>query len=81
MRNVNVMEGINFKDNRKRILEEDKKRYKKAKRNDIKADIEFILIAVLLIGVLTMALAKFDEKELNKCVAAGHTVEFCKTGR
>lgn len=81
MKNVNVMEGINFKANRNKVLEEDRKRYKKVKRKDIKADIEFILIAALLTMVLTMALIKFDEKELNKCVAAGHTVEFCKSGR
>ena len=73
MNEVNIMSGIDFKANQKRVRERIMKRKKEQKRWNI---IIGILVVILIIGLLFLN-KKMSDSALSSCQTKDNSYEFC----
>lgn len=73
MNEVNIMSGIDFKANQKRVRERIMKRKKEQKRWNI---IIGVLVVILIIGLLFLN-KKMSDSALSSCQAKDNSYEFC----
>ena len=73
MNEVNIMSGIDFKANQKRVRERIMKRKKEKKRWNI---IIGVLVVILIIGLLFLN-KKMSDSALNSCQTKDNSYEFC----
>lgn len=73
MNEVNIMSGIDFKSNQKRVRERIMKRKKEQKRQNI---IIGVLVIILIIGLLFLN-KKMSDSALSSCQNNGHSYGYC----
>ena len=73
MNEVNIMSGIDFKSNQKRVRERIMKRKKEQKRQNI---IIGVLVVILIIGLLFLN-KKMSDSALSSCQNKGHNYGYC----
>lgn len=73
MNEVNIMSGIDFKVNQKRVRERIMKRKKEQKRQNI---IIGVLVVILIIGLLFLN-KKMSDSALSSCQNNGHSYGYC----
>lgn len=73
MNEVNIMSGIDFKTNQKRVRERIMKRKKEQKRQNI---IIGVLVVILIIGLLILN-KKMSDSALSSCQNKGHNYGYC----
>lgn len=73
MNEVNIMPGIDFKANQKRVRERIMKRKKEQKRWNI---IIGVLVVILIIGLLFLN-KKMSDSALKSCQANGNSYVYC----
>ena len=73
MNEVNIMSGIDFKANQKRVRERIMKRKKEKKRWNI---IIGVLVVILIIGLLFLN-KKMSDSALSSCQAKGNSYGYC----
>ena len=73
MNKVNIMSGIDFKANQKRVRERIMKRKKEQKRRNI---IIGVLVVILIIGLLFLN-KKMSDSALSSCQNKGHNYGYC----
>lgn len=83
LEDVNVMEGIDFKANRKLSIKNDnvrkaKLKYKKDQEYNNKLVKAAIGLAVVIILLLSFMIFKDDDKNINECVEKGYSRAYCE---
>lgn len=73
MNEVNIMSGIDFKANQKRVRERIMKRKEEQKRQNI---IIGVLVVILIIGLLFLN-KKMSDSALSSCQNNGHSYGYC----
>lgn len=73
MNEVNIMSGIDFKSNQKRVRERIMKQKKEQKRQNI---IIGVLVVILIIGLLFLN-KKMSDSALSSCQNNGHSYGYC----
>ena len=73
MNEVNIMSGIDFKSNQKRVRERIMKQKKEQKRQNI---IIGVLVVILIIGLLFLN-KKMSDSALSRCQAKDNSYEYC----
>lgn len=77
MNEINVMTGIDFKSNQKRIRNAKIKQLKKERK--INKILNFGIVTVLLIFVVTVLIAnkKMTDSAMESCQSKGNSYEYC----
>ena len=65
------------REHRSRALEMQRKRMKKEQR---KENMILIITAAIIIGLCFITLSKLNDKDINNCINAGHTKQYCESG-
>ena len=65
---LDVMQGIDFKTNQRKVREQEKEKFKKIIRN--------ILLAVLLIGLIVLLKIQKDSA-IDSCIKNGRSYNYC----
>ena len=73
MNEVNIMSGIDFKSNQKRVRERIMKQKKEQKRQNI---IIGVLVVILIIGLLFLN-KKMSDSALSSCQTKGNSYGYC----
>jgi len=65
------------REHRNRALEQQRKRMKKERR---KENIILGVVAVIVIALCITIIGKLNEKDMNNCINAGHSKNYCERG-
>lgn len=73
---VNVMKGIDFKSNQQRM----KEMYERQRKQHQKETVLTFFIGIVIVVMTVMLLGYITNKEVDKCVNAGHSETYCQVG-
>lgn len=73
---INIMQGINFRSNQERMRE----MYARQRKQQQKETILTFFIGIVIVVMTAMLLGYMTDKEVDKCVNAGHSETYCQVG-
>lgn len=71
---VNVMKGIDFKSNQQRMRE----MYARERKRHQEETILTFFIGIVIVVMTVMLLSYMEDKDLDKCINAGHSKTYCQ---
>ena len=66
-----------LREHKSRALIEQRKRMKKQQR---KENIILGVVSIIVIGICIIGISKLHKNDMNNCINAGHTKEYCESG-
>lgn len=66
-----------LREHKNRSLIEQRKRMKKQQR---KENIILGVVSIIIIGICIIGISKLHKNDMNNCINAGHTKEYCESG-
>jgi hypothetical protein len=66
-----------LREHKNRALIEQRKRMKKQQR---KENIILGVVSIIVIGICIIGISKLHKNDMNNCINAGHTKEYCESG-
>lgn len=73
---INIMQGINFRSNQERMRE----MYARQRKQQQKETILTFFIGIVIVVMTITLLGYMTDKEVDKCVNAGHSETYCQVG-
>lgn len=74
LEDINVMEGIDFEKNQRRI----QRLEKRIKKQKLMNKIFYISIAILLIAIIFIVYDRLGREAYNNCIDNGYSREYCR---
>ena len=73
-----IVEGTNVSE----ILRNNKNKQttKKTNKKDTLMGLGLAIIILIIFSIVCMLVSKYNEKEINNCINAGHTQTYCERG-